>query len=245
MFLNLVPVVVVALLIFSGSANPLTHSDWRNGRKSCTVQANGGQKDDVPNIVQAFEECGNGGTIVFPANQSYWIAQRFNPIVKDVTIEWRGLWTVSAPIASQDPALRMRQFSDNLSYWRANSYLVPFQNHRAGFVLTGDGIRIDGHGTGGINGNGDIWYNDEAGTTREGRPMPFVFWNVSDVGVKNFFVKDPQLWAVNIMNGTDMEFENILVNATSTKAKWGTNWVGNTDGFGPFSPSTVCPDGVY
>lgn len=110
--------------------------------------------------------------------------------------------------------------------------MVPFQNHRAGFVLTGDGIRINGFGTGGINGNGDVWYSDEAGITREGRPMPFVFWNVSDVRVENIFVKDPQLWAVNIMNGTDMEFENIVVNATATKAKWGTNWVGNTDGFG-------------
>jgi galacturan 1,4-alpha-galacturonidase len=70
--------------------------------------------------------------------------------------------------------------------------------------------------------------------------MPFVFWNVSDVQVKNFFVKDPQLWAVNIMNGTDMEFENILVNATATKAKWGTNCVGNTDGFGTlFSPHHI------
>jgi len=32
------------------------------------------------------------------------------------------------------------------------------------------------------------------GATRPGRPMPFVFWNVSDVTVKNFYIVQPQLW---------------------------------------------------
>jgi hypothetical protein len=66
----------------------------QNGRKVCTVLANGQSKDDVPNILKAFDECGTGGTIIFPEEQSYWIAQRFNPVVKDISIEWRGLWTV-------------------------------------------------------------------------------------------------------------------------------------------------------
>jgi galacturan 1,4-alpha-galacturonidase len=33
------------------------------------------------------------------------------------------------------------------------------------------------------------------------------------------------------MNGTNMEFSNILVNATAVNAPYGTNWVQNTDGF--------------
>ena len=41
----------------------------------------------------------------------------------------------------------------------------PFQNHHAGFILTSDGVHIDGYGTGGINGNGDVWYTAEAGNT--------------------------------------------------------------------------------
>lgn len=61
--------------------------------------------------------------------------------------------------------------------------------------------------------------------------MPFVFWNVSDVTVDNFFVKQPPLWSLNIMNGTDMYFNNIYCNATATKAPYGSNWVQNTDGF--------------
>ena len=124
------------------------------------------------------------------------------------------------------------EFSADLDYWRNNSYPIAFQNHHASFILTGDGININGYGTGGIHGNGDAWYTAEAGNPQPGRPMPFVFWNVSDVTVKKFFVKQPPLWSLNIMNGTNMEFDEIYCNATATQAPYGKNWVQNTDGFG-------------
>lgn len=62
----------------------------------CVVKANGHRRDDVPNILRAFRECDNGGTVVFPEDQSYWIATRLNPVINNVAIEWRGKWTVSA-----------------------------------------------------------------------------------------------------------------------------------------------------
>lgn len=71
-----------------------------NGRRQCTVTANGGTKDDVPNILKAFRQCGNGGNIVFPENQNYWIAQKLNPVVNDVRIDWKGIWTVSMPAST-------------------------------------------------------------------------------------------------------------------------------------------------
>jgi len=49
--------------------------------------------------------------------------------------------------------------------------------------------------------------------------------------VKNFHVVQPQLWSINIMNGTNMVFSNIYTNATSPEAPHGYNWVQNTDGF--------------
>ncbi|KAK5464772.1 hypothetical protein LTS15_001335 [Exophiala xenobiotica] len=185
------------------------------GRKTCTVIAKGQQQDDVPQIVQAFKDCGNGGLVVFPENQTYWVASKLNPVVSDVVIEWRGIW----------------QYSDDLDYWRNNSYPIVFQNHHAGFILTGDGIHIDGYGAGGIHGNGDLWYTAEAGNTLPGRPMPFVLWNVSDVTVSRFSIVQPQLWSFNIMNGTNIAVDQLYCNATATKAPWGENWVQNTDGF--------------
>lgn len=121
-------------------------------RKECTVYAYGGNRSDVSNILSAFKQCGTGGTITFPEDQNYFIDSKLNPVVNDVTIEWRGTWT----------------FSPDIEYWRqpANHYPIAFQNHAASFVLTGDGIHIDGYGTGMIEGNGDVWYTAEAGTTQ-------------------------------------------------------------------------------
>ncbi|KAJ5911459.1 galacturan 1-4-alpha-galacturonidase C [Penicillium subrubescens] len=218
--LDFYSVVLPLGLALTSAANAVV---VKSGQNTCIVKANGHQKDDVPNILKAFKECGHGGTVIFPEDQSYWIATRLNPVINDVVIEWRGKWT----------------FSDDLDYWRNNSYPIAFQNHHAGFVITGHNIKIDGYGTGGIDGNGNVWYTAEQGTTLPGRPMPFVFWNVSDVSVDNFYVKDPQLWSLNIMNGTNMRFNNIYCNATAVNAPYGKNWVQNTDGFDTMDVNNV------
>jgi hypothetical protein len=51
--------------------------------------------DDVPAILEAFEKCGHGGDIVFPANKTYHINSKLNPVVNDVNIDWSGEWVVS------------------------------------------------------------------------------------------------------------------------------------------------------
>jgi len=46
-------------------------------------------------ILKAFKECNNnGGTVVFPQNQNYWIATKLNPVVYGVTVDCKGTWTV-------------------------------------------------------------------------------------------------------------------------------------------------------
>lgn len=59
--------------------------------------------------------------------------------------------------------------------------------------------------------HGNAWYTAEKGATQPG--SPFVFWNVSEVDVDNFYVKGPPLWSVNIMNGTNMRL-NLSLNLT-------------------------------
>lgn len=68
------------------------------------------------------------------------------------------------------------------------------------------------------------------------------------------FVKQPQLWAVNVMNGTNMWFDDIYVNATALSAPWGKNWVQNTDGFDTMDAHNIAltnfvyqgrPSGIY
>ncbi|RDW88212.1 putative extracellular exo-polygalacturonase [Coleophoma cylindrospora] len=219
---------LASLVVATGTRGPAPKSPSRSG-KVCTVHAHGNYTDDTPQILAAFKACNHGGVVVFPEGQDYWIATKLNPVIYDVTIVWKGVWTMS----------------DNLAYWRNNSYPIAFQNHHAGFVITGERIHIDGYGTGGIFGNGNVWYNAEQKVTQPGRPMPFVFWNVSDVTVEHFYVKDPPLWSLNIMNGTNMVFNDILCNATALNAPYGTNWVQNTDGFDTMDAKNIQLTNMY
>lgn len=73
--------------------------------------------------------------------------------------------------------------------------------------------------------------------------MPFVFWNVSSVSVSSFFIKQSPLWALNIMNGTDLTFRDITANSTATNVPYGVNWVQNTDGFDTMDARNVLLDG--
>ena len=200
-----------------------------DGRPTCTVHAGpDNSTDDTPTIVKAFEQCGTGGNVIFPEDQTYHINSKLNPVLNDCTIDWRGEWV----------------FSEDIEFWRNNNYHIEFQNHAASFVLTGDHIRIDGYGTGGIDGNGEVWYyaergNETTGATQPGRPIPFQLWNVSDVTVRNFHVIQPPLWSVNMMNATDIVFDNLYCNATSPQAPHGYNWVQNTDGFNTMDSKNV------
>jgi hypothetical protein len=88
--------LILAQIVVSGSST--VHSSNESARKECTVTPLGGKQDDVPHILKAFKECNGGGTIVFPEKSEYWIASKFNPVVNDVQIEWRGRWTVCTPL---------------------------------------------------------------------------------------------------------------------------------------------------
>jgi galacturan 1,4-alpha-galacturonidase len=93
---SLVSQVVFVTLATLASANP-----WgpppkgpANNGQICTVKALGNKKDDTPQILKAFEKCNNGGTVVFPESENYWIGTKLNPIISDVTVDWKGVWTV-------------------------------------------------------------------------------------------------------------------------------------------------------
>lgn len=76
---------------FAPIASPRSPAD---SKKTCTLIPNGDNKDDVPQILEAFEACNNGGTVVFPENATFYIATKLNPVIYDVTIDWRGTWLV-------------------------------------------------------------------------------------------------------------------------------------------------------
>jgi len=91
-----VSVAAFASLSFASAIGPFgppPTGPAKNG-KICTVTALGNNTDDTPQILKAFEDCNDGGTVSFPEDQNYWIGTRLNPVIYDVTIDWKGTWTV-------------------------------------------------------------------------------------------------------------------------------------------------------
>jgi galacturan 1,4-alpha-galacturonidase len=93
-------VLLLCLSVISGVIGQHMSIANYNGRTACTVFPGGDNTtDDVPTILKAFDQCGHGGNIVFPRNETYHINSRLNPRVNDVTIDWQGQWVVS-PLSS-------------------------------------------------------------------------------------------------------------------------------------------------
>lgn len=99
---------LVSLSILCGAvAEQVVVRDGEAG-KECEVKAAGKKIDDTPAILTAFQSCNGGGKIIFPEGEEYWIASKLNPVVKDIQIEWRGMWKVCRCIvAESDACLRL------------------------------------------------------------------------------------------------------------------------------------------
>jgi hypothetical protein len=81
------------LLVGQTVSHTVTGHDNRR-QNICTVTPLGAPKNDVPQIRKAFEECNNGGRVIFPAKQTYRIAEKVKVDIHNVEIDWFGVWLV-------------------------------------------------------------------------------------------------------------------------------------------------------
>ncbi|KAJ8662589.1 hypothetical protein O0I10_001550 [Lichtheimia ornata] len=99
--------------------------------KTCAVKSSGG--DDASNIVDAFNNCNNGGTVEFTKGTTYNLKSVVSvEKLQDVTVKFEG--TINLP-----------------------TYNTKFEDEKAFIYLAGDNIHFSGAGT--INGNGQGWYD--------------------------------------------------------------------------------------
>lgn len=86
-------IFIASTAFAAGSLAQPTYGGYNHGtvqvqslspRKQCTVYPHGGNTSDVDNILHAFSVCNNGGTVVFPEGQNYFIGSKLNPVVNDV-----------------------------------------------------------------------------------------------------------------------------------------------------------------
>ncbi|KAF7591475.1 hypothetical protein BBP40_001521 [Aspergillus hancockii] len=164
--------------------------------KTCTVTPLGRGQDDVPSILHAVERCGQtpGGRVVLPAPYTYRINQRMTTHLENSTLELGGTLL----------------FSDDIGYWVKNSYRIDFQNQSTAWRVTGHDYVVDGGPvTGGIDGNGQLWYSwAQGGSNVFGRPMPLHVLNSTRAVCRNIAIRQPQFWAVLVESSSHVELDN-------------------------------------
>lgn len=85
---------ILSLLLVGQTVSHSFASHGSEERRHCTVVPLGAPKNDVPQIRKAFEECNNGGKVIFPVAQTYRIAEKIKVEIHNVEIDWSGVWLV-------------------------------------------------------------------------------------------------------------------------------------------------------
>jgi len=188
---------------------------YGKANKLCVLRASGG--DDTDGFVRAFEECGRHATIKLP-DEKYVISRPLELELHHATLDLHGFLT----------------YTTDVEYWIRNRIELPFQNQSLALVISGSHFTLDGHNTGGIDGNGQAWYNYAKDFGNKfGRPMSLAIANATDVVVKRFSIIQPQFWALITIDVENILMEDCYVNATSfnpESVEDEKNWLQNTDG---------------
>lgn len=166
--------------------------------------------DDVPSVLQAFSQCGNGGRVIFEDGV-------FN--MKQV-LNTTGLRDCDVILKGQ------LLFSDDIPYWLANSIWVVYQNQHTAWLFGGENVRFIGQG-GYFNGNGQAWYTENQNRANQpGRPIAITIHQSKNLTFDGLSFIQPQFWATFVSNSEDVTLNNIIISAHSDD----NNGCVNTDG---------------
>ncbi|KAA1470776.1 pectin lyase-like protein [Dentipellis sp. KUC8613] len=166
----------------------------------CTVIPSPDGGDDSPAIVSAFHQCSRDASVVF-LNKTYHIERVMETTnLHNVTVDLKGtlLWGTDLP------------------YWRNHSVPLGYQNQTVAWIVSGSGIKWNGHGYGTFNGNGQPWYELSHGVSDvHGRPINLVLRNTTDSVFEGLRFVQSQFWTMAIQYSRNIVLDNIYINSTS------------------------------
>ena len=125
------------------------------------------------------------------------------------------------------------QFSNDTTYWQANSFRFVFQNVTSFFKLGGNDVNIYGGGT--IDGNGQVWYDLYAANIYTLRPVLFGLDGLHDSTISNLVLRYSPEYYHFVANSTNVVFDNIDIAGGSKSS----NTAKNTDGWDTYRSSDI------
>ncbi|CAG9942894.1 unnamed protein product [Clonostachys rosea f. rosea IK726] len=181
-------------------------------------------KDDSAKILAAFEECNDGGTVVF--DEEYTICSPLDlRFLKHVDIAITG--TI--------------KFCDDIDYWLPRTFKFQFQGSSTWWVIGGEDINIYGSGVGTLDGNGQAWYDRFATNKTLQRPLLLVTDGLHGGSITGLNMKNSPNWHNLIANSSDILISNIEVHAGSTSA----NPAKNLDGWDTYRSDNIVIQNSY
>ncbi|PSS08684.1 glycoside hydrolase family 28 protein [Amorphotheca resinae ATCC 22711] len=202
---------------------PLPFPSPRN--KICYVRShNDGITDDSPYILEALHSCNKGGHVVFREGIRYFISTALDLTFLDhIDIDIQGYVL----------------FSNDTTYWQANSFKFGFQNVTSFFKLGGNDVNIYGGGT--LDGNGQAWYDLYAKDIYILRPVLIGIDGLHDSIISNLALRYSPQYYHFVANATNVVFDNINISGASTSA----NVAKNTDGWDTYRSSGIVIQNSY
>ncbi|KAJ7093168.1 pectin lyase fold/virulence factor [Mycena epipterygia] len=223
-----------SLLFFSVACSVgLAKSDGKSppGRptRTCTLSPLGSGLDDTDQVLAAISKCGHGGNTVFQ-NGVYNITRKMTWDLVDAKVDLHGYLS----------------FTPDIDYWlnANNTYRVVFiQSQASWFVITGSDFEVDAHNTGGIQGNGQAWWEYFTTHTKadgDGRPISLTLYRAQRGIIRNFTIEAQPFWCNCIAESRSVVYDGMLCNASNANPAFaGTNIVPNTDGINTFRSDDI------
>ncbi|KAJ5808665.1 polygalacturonase [Penicillium riverlandense] len=217
MIQKILTTLLLALPVFGHSVTPQ--------KKTCVIPVAGDGRDDSPAIREAFQKCGTNGKVVFEKDSTYSV---------QTVLQLHDLKNVEVDL------LGTIEYSTDVRYWIQHGSYYYFQNISIAMEFSGEDITIDGHGTGTIDGQGQVWYDLAQGIGGLfGRPIPFCLRNVKNAVAKNFKILQSGKWNFVMVESKNILVDNIYLSSTSDDYQANPGNLGNTDGFDTINSDNI------
>ncbi|KAJ7871489.1 pectin lyase fold/virulence factor [Mycena olivaceomarginata] len=197
--------------------------------RTCTISPLGPGRDDTDQVLGAITRCGHGGHTILQEGV-------FN-ITRKMT------WDL---VESKVDLHGYLSFTADIDYWLNpnNTYRVVFiQSQASWFVITGRDFEVDAHGTGGIQGNGQPWweyFTTHAKADGDGRPISLTVYRAQRGIIRNFAIEAQPFWCNCVAESQSVVYDGMRCNASNANPAFaGTNIVPNTDGINTYRSDNI------
>ncbi|KAJ6606565.1 pectin lyase fold/virulence factor [Mycena vulgaris] len=216
-------------LLFFLAACSAGSVESKNPALTCTLSPLGPGLDDTDQVLAAIAQCGHGGKTVFRSGE-YNITRKMTWDLVGSTVDLHGYLS----------------FTPDIDYWlnANNTYRVVFiQSQASWFVITGRDFVVDAHSTGGIQGNGQAWweyFTTHAKADGDGRPISLTLFRAQRGIIRNFAIEAQPFWCNCIAESQSVIYDGMLCNASNANPTFtGKNIVPNTDGINTYRSDDI------